>query len=156
MIKDSGERTEFDSGAVRDMHEGKGRFDLMPLDAIYDMFSEALPCEIIYNVQRFVETGDEINLVWAAREFLKSYGQPANKLLDLAKHFEQGAQKYGEYNWQKGIPLSSYVDSMLRHYTKYINGDTDERHDIAFLWNVVCAIWTCKNKPEYNSYKKEG
>ena len=26
-IKDSGERTQFDSGAVRDMHEGKGRFD---------------------------------------------------------------------------------------------------------------------------------
>lgn len=30
-IKDSGERTAFDSGAVRDMHEGKGRFDLMPM-----------------------------------------------------------------------------------------------------------------------------
>ena len=24
-IQDSGDRTEFDSGAVRDMHEGKGR-----------------------------------------------------------------------------------------------------------------------------------
>ena len=24
MIKDSGERTKFESGAVRDMHEGKG------------------------------------------------------------------------------------------------------------------------------------
>ena len=31
MLKDSGERTEFDSGAVRDMHEGKGRFDLLPM-----------------------------------------------------------------------------------------------------------------------------
>ncbi len=31
MIKDSGERTEFTSGAVRDMHEGKGRFDLLPM-----------------------------------------------------------------------------------------------------------------------------
>jgi hypothetical protein len=26
MIKDSGERTRFDTGAVRDMHTGKGRF----------------------------------------------------------------------------------------------------------------------------------
>ena len=29
-IKDSGDRTEFTTGAVRDMHEGKGRFDLIP------------------------------------------------------------------------------------------------------------------------------
>ena len=31
VILDSGERTEFASGAVRDMHEGKGRFDLLPM-----------------------------------------------------------------------------------------------------------------------------
>lgn len=33
-IKDSGERTTFDTGAVRDMHAGKGRMDLLPLHAI--------------------------------------------------------------------------------------------------------------------------
>ena len=32
MIKDSGNRREFESGAVRDMQEGKGRCDLMPLN----------------------------------------------------------------------------------------------------------------------------
>lgn len=37
MIKDSGERTEFTTGAVRDMHEGKGRFDLLPWNAIWDV-----------------------------------------------------------------------------------------------------------------------
>ena len=30
-ISDSGNRTAFDSGAVRDMHTGKGRFDLLPM-----------------------------------------------------------------------------------------------------------------------------
>lgn len=30
-IKDSDQRTEFGTGAVRDMHEGKGRFDLLPM-----------------------------------------------------------------------------------------------------------------------------
>ena len=30
-ILDSGDRTEFSSGAVRDLHEGKGRFDLLPM-----------------------------------------------------------------------------------------------------------------------------
>ena len=31
MIKDSGNRRAFESGAVRDMAEGKGRCDLLPL-----------------------------------------------------------------------------------------------------------------------------
>ena len=30
MIKDSGHRREFDTGAVRDMQAGKGRMDLVP------------------------------------------------------------------------------------------------------------------------------
>lgn len=34
MIKDSGQRTEFSSGAKRDMHKGKGRMDLLPWAAI--------------------------------------------------------------------------------------------------------------------------
>lgn len=33
-IKDSGERTQFSTGAVRDMHTGKGRMDLLPWNAI--------------------------------------------------------------------------------------------------------------------------
>lgn len=34
MIKDSGERTEFSTGAVRDMHYGKGSMDSLPHLAI--------------------------------------------------------------------------------------------------------------------------
>lgn len=34
MIKDSGERTEFSTGANRDMSKGKGRLDLLPCSAI--------------------------------------------------------------------------------------------------------------------------
>lgn len=37
MIKDSGERTEFETGFVRDMHDGKGRFDLLPLTAVWEV-----------------------------------------------------------------------------------------------------------------------
>lgn len=33
-ILDSGTRRKFDIGAVRDMAEGKGRCDLMPLDVV--------------------------------------------------------------------------------------------------------------------------
>ncbi len=36
-IKDSGQRTEFITGAVRDMHQGKGRYDLLPWEAIHEL-----------------------------------------------------------------------------------------------------------------------
>lgn len=42
QIKDSGNRTEFSTGAVRDMHEGKGRYDLLPWNAIREL---AMHCE---------------------------------------------------------------------------------------------------------------
>ena len=34
-LKDSGDRTQFDTGAVRDMHGDKGRFDLLPMCMLY-------------------------------------------------------------------------------------------------------------------------
>jgi hypothetical protein len=41
-IKDSGNRTFFETGAVRDMHKGKRRYDLLPWDAIHEL---AIHCE---------------------------------------------------------------------------------------------------------------
>lgn len=37
MIKDSGQRTIFSTGSVRDLHEGKGRMDLLPWAAIMEV-----------------------------------------------------------------------------------------------------------------------
>lgn len=37
MINDSGQRTKFITGAVRDLHEGKGRMDLLPWNAIREV-----------------------------------------------------------------------------------------------------------------------
>jgi tRNA-dihydrouridine synthase len=41
-IKDSGQRTQFETGAVRDIHEGKGRYDLLPWEAVHEL---AIHCE---------------------------------------------------------------------------------------------------------------
>jgi hypothetical protein len=74
-------------------------------------------------------------------------------MLEVAKHFEEGCKKYGDNNWQKGIPTHCYIDSAVRHYLKYLRGDKDEPHDRAFCWNILCCIWTCIHKPELNDYK---
>ena len=102
MIKDSGERTQFESGAVRDMHDGKGRMDLLP---------------------------------WAA-------------IMEVSKHCEAGAKKYGEHNVDKGIPTHSLLDSAGRHMGKYLDGLTDEPHLIAAAWNLLWAIQMTLKHPE--------
>lgn len=101
-IKDSGERREFKTGAVRDMHDGKGRMDLMP---------------------------------WYA-------------VMEISKHCENGAKKYGEHNVDRGIPLHSFVDSAFRHLAKYVDGWVDEPHLVAAAWNLLWAIQTEVKHPE--------
>lgn len=152
-ILDSGDRTEFETGAVRDMREGKGRCDLMPLDVIADLYDEH--DRIFGDIFCFQDTGNYHYLIHAVNIFKSREWTLNTKLLEVAKHFEDGAKKYGENNWQKGIPAKCYIDSAVRHYLKYLRGDTDEPHDRAFVWNILCCIWTCKHKPELNDYKKE-
>jgi len=37
----------------------------------------------------------------------------------LADHYENGATKYKDRNWEKGMPLSVYLDSIERHTNKF-------------------------------------
>lgn len=60
----------------------------------------------------------------------------------LARHFAAGAMKYSARNWEKGIPFSRFIDSALRHITKYQLGWRDEDHLAAALWNIHCLIHT--------------
>ena len=58
-IKDSGERTTFETGAVRDMHEGKGRMDLLPWAAIMEVSKHCEAGAITYgehNVDKGIPT----------------------------------------------------------------------------------------------------
>lgn len=158
MILDSGNRREFESGAVRDIQEGKGRCDLLPLDVIAVCLSkDGEPDEVIDCIYQFQTTCDIRFLALAVDFFsethFKSY---SSTFLEVSKHFEEGCKKYGENNWQKGIPTHCYIDSAVRHYLKYLRGDTDEPHDRAFVWNILCCIWTCIHKPELNDYLLKG
>jgi hypothetical protein len=101
-IKDSGTRREFETGAVRDMAEGKG-----------DMYS-----------------------------------LPAAAIIRLSKHYELGAKKYSRLNYQKGIPVSSFMDSALRHIFKYLDGCDDEDHLSAAAFNVLGAMQMEERSPD--------
>lgn len=67
---------------------------------------------------------------------------PVLALRRLATTFEKGAEKYAARNWEKGIPLSRYIDAAMRHLMKHLEGWTDEDHAAQALWNVACMIQT--------------
>lgn len=165
VIKDSGARRQFATGAVRDIQEGKGRCDLLPLDVVSGIYFHNTDnygaSKVMKAISEFVKTGEVGYLMNAIDYFLLDstpFGDSnwSTLFMEVSKHFEEGCKKYGENNWQKGIPAHCYVDSAVRHYLKYIRGDKDEPHDRAFIWNLICCIWTCNNKPELNDYAKGG
>lgn len=72
-ILDSGERTEFGTGAVRDMHTGKGKFDLLPWHAIHDVAKHCEDGAIKYG-ERNVDKGiPQHSLIDSAFRHLKKY-----------------------------------------------------------------------------------
>lgn len=79
--------------------------------------------------------GDMISLPWEA-------------LLRLSKHYERGAEHYGRWNYTKGIPISSFIDSACRHLAKYQCGLDDEDHLAAAAFNVLGAMLMENTKPE--------
>lgn len=146
MIKDSGDRREYETGAVRDMAEGKGRCDLLPLDVAAMVLQYGTILRLISEFQRSEDTR-------FLYEVLDHFGKVCDwdeptMLLEVSKHMEEGAKKYGERNWEKGLPVDCFIDSAVRHYLKWRRGDDDERHDRAFCWNVMCCIWTIMHKSE--------
>lgn len=143
-IKDSGSRRSFSTGAVRDIQDGKGRCDLLPLAVVAGLLDTLTGGDyILDNIAKFAETRQTTHLYRALSGFavLRYDGKPETMILEVSKHFEDGARKYGENNWQRGLPVNCYIDSALRHYLKHRRGDTDEPHDRAFVWNIMCCIW---------------
>lgn len=149
-IKDSGTRREFSTGAVRDASDDKGRCDLLPLDVV-GTYMGGWYGSILEHIDRFVRTQDEKHLFEAIDDFCACIGSDrATMVLEMAKHMADGAKKYPPRNWEKGIDLHCYVDSGVRHMLKHARGDNDEPHSRAFIWNLICCVWTLRHHPELN------
>lgn len=73
---------------------------------------------------------------------------PWEAVHQLAIHCAEGAMTYGERNCEKGIPVSSLLDSAMRHLAQYAKGDDDEPHLRAALWNISYIFYMEANKPE--------
>ena len=150
-LVDSGARRKFDSGAERDIQEGKGRCDLLPLEVVAKIINkDCSESHVLTCISDYVKEGNFDHIYFAVMQFVNNELKTdmSTAILEVSKHYEDGANKYSERNWEKGIPLHCFIDSGVRHYLKFKRGDTDEPHDRAFIWNMLGAIWTHKNKPE--------
>ena len=67
---------------------------------------------------------------------------PPYAAMFIARVYEQGCLKYGDRNWEKGIPVERYLDSAKRHIEKYQAGLRDEPHLSMAAWNLTSALWT--------------
>ena len=157
MIQDSGNRREFESGAVRDMAEGKGRCDLLPLVDIANVintldvsneaaFVYAILVDLSVCIDERITFCDRYQYaIKALHSFSDLTGDSIYKMtLEVAIHYEEGAKKYDERNWEKGLPLWCFLDSAIRHFLKYLEGWDDERHDRAFVWNMLGFMFTLR------------
>lgn len=148
-LVDTGNRTDYGTGALRDMPEGKGRCDLLPLDIV----SMLTGYEEFMDIHRFQNTGDVNYLYSAVKGFCEGEDiSIAKAILEVSHQYEDGAKKYGFRNWEKGLPVWNFIDSGVRHLLKYIDGMVDEPHDRAFIWNMLGAIRITQNNPELCEY----
>ncbi len=66
----------------------------------------------------------------------------------LAETYAEGAQKYGDDNWLKGIPSKDLMNHALRHINLWQLGDASEDHLAHAMWNLGAIIHFTKTRPE--------
>lgn len=72
---------------------------------------------------------------------------PGEMLKRLAMLYMRGAKKYGDNNWRKADPssgeeMSRFKQSAWRHFIAWANGDDDEDHAMAVIFNIFA--WETK------------
>lgn len=182
QLKDTGNRTDLGGyGGLRDINPENGRCDLLPASALCqylsimpeynnpDLVRQPALVRALHSIFEFMDFGSIESLHqaiyallirnWYSKEGVEQVNVPvdvilAQGILDLSMHYKKGAEKYAERNWERGIPLHSFIDSAVRHLCKEILGWTDEPHVVACMWNLFGAVWTLQHYPELNDMPK--
>jgi len=80
---------------------------------------------------------------------------PTEGLKRLANHYKNGLKKYGRDNWKKlstEEDMERFKQSALRHIYQWIDGETDEDHAFAVVFNIIAYEY---NKEKENEQTKE-
>ena len=68
----------------------------------------------------------------------------------VARACAEGANKYSDYNWERGMPVNDLLNHAVRHIYEYLSGDRSEDHLGHAAWNVLGAIHSVELWPDLN------
>lgn len=68
----------------------------------------------------------------------------------LAQTYAEGAKKFGDFNWENGMPACDLLNHAIAHIYMWLGGDRTEDHLGHAAWNVLGAIHSVKQWPELN------
>ena len=58
----------------------------------------------------------------------------------LAMTYAEGAKKYDDHNWRKGMPFSSLLNHVLEHITLYLAGENGTDHLAHAAWGLFALM----------------
>lgn len=73
-------------------------------------------------------------------------GRPRPELISplamkrLAHHYANGAKNHEARNWEAGLPMAERFASLYRHVLDYQEGDREEDHLAAIMWNAAALM----------------
>ena len=71
-------------------------------------------------------------------------------LREVARTCAEGAAKYGDWNWEKGMPVHDLLNHAIAHIYQFLSGDRSEPHLGHAAWNVLAAIHSQEQWPHLN------
>jgi hypothetical protein len=73
---------------------------------------------------------------------------PQVGLRRLAETCAEGAEKYGDHNWLKGVPSSNLLNHTLAHIASYLDGDRSEDHLAHAAWGLFASMHNEERRPD--------
>ena len=71
-------------------------------------------------------------------------------LREVARACAEGAAKYGDWNWEKGMPVHDLLNHAIAHIYGFLSGDRSEPHLGHAAWNLLAAIHSHELWPHLN------
>lgn len=68
----------------------------------------------------------------------------------VARTCAEGAAKYSDFNWERGMPVHDLLNHAIRHIYRYLAGDRSEPHLPHAAWGLMAAIHSEALWPELN------
>jgi hypothetical protein len=69
----------------------------------------------------------------------------------IAETYREGFDKYGAFNWERGMPIGDILNHAIAHIFAYLSGEPTGEDDLAHAaWNLLAAMHMEETHPNIN------